>query len=37
MRSFRQVRWGSSVATVLEGFMIVELEEVVRSEGGEWV
>lgn len=36
MRSFRQVRCGSSVGTGLEGLMMVEVEEVVRSEGGEW-
>ena len=37
MRSFRQVRWGSSgmvvdVVVVVVGFMIVEVEEPVRAE-----
>lgn len=35
MRSFRQVRCGSSMWEVEVGLMIVEVEEVVRAE--EWV
>lgn len=35
MRSFRQVRWGSSMWEEVVGLMIVEVEEVVRAE--EWV